>query len=57
MNIASEDVWIKEYSVGHTGTCYRFHDEMFSMFSVTIVVVCMLACVFDFGRVERTKGR
>jgi hypothetical protein len=28
---ASEDVWTEEYTVGYNVTCYRFHDEIFSV--------------------------
>ena len=30
--LASGDVWIEGYTVGHTVTHYSFHDEMFSLF-------------------------
>ena len=40
----------KEYTVGHTVTCYSIYDEMFSMLWFGVCVcVCVCVCVFILG--------
>jgi hypothetical protein len=46
--LASEDVWIKGYSVGHTVAYYSFHTEMFSLLFFSPVCVCVCVCVFVY---------
>lgn len=48
---ASENVWRQEYSVGHTGTYYRSHDEMLSM------LWFFLFGFYFWGEIARANGR
>jgi hypothetical protein len=51
--LASGDVWIEGYTVGHTVTHYSFHDEMFSLLYFCF---CLYACAF-LVLVERLQGQ
>jgi hypothetical protein len=43
---ASEDVWTKGYTAGHTVTHYSFHNEMFSiLYMMMVVVAAAVVCV------------
>lgn len=47
-----EDVWTVECTVGHTVTCYSFHNGMFSMLFGGRLGICLFSVFYFGGRLQ-----
>lgn len=55
--LINENVWTEGYTVGHTVTYYRFHDEMFSMICLLLSFVYLFVHFLFLRGFVRTKDR